>query len=399
MPWRSRKASSAWVITSTMALPMQTTSSGLGRPRRAAARSSASDAYAGSVPEREPSPTEPRSLARIARRRRPVPSCPARWWRRHRYDARPLPAPRPWCRPLRPSLEPTSSATFAGTSAPPSSREATDASCSTRSSSRSTRRGSPTADGDAPRRRRDRPRRRAPSGLTSTLDRRPPAGHWTAAHRVPRGPQRQAARLLPVDLHRRPTAPSRSSPPPSSRPPTPAGPSRAGTSPTSRPSSPSPSWSTTTSPPSPTPPRSTAPPRGRRQRRGPLRRHHGDVDLPGGLRRRPARGHRAGRRRRHRRCGSSTRRARATSPPSRSRSAPSASRYFADYYGIAYPGDKLDLVAVPDFAFGAMENLGCVTFREVLLLVDPAHGHPARAAATSPTSSPTRSPTCGSATS
>jgi puromycin-sensitive aminopeptidase len=46
--------------------------------------------------------------------------------------------------------------------------------------------------------------------------------------------------------------------------------------------------------------------------------------------------------------------------------------YFADYYGIPYPGDKLDLVAVPDFAFGAMENLGCITFREVLLLVDPA---------------------------
>jgi puromycin-sensitive aminopeptidase len=46
-------------------------------------------------------------------------------------------------------------------------------------------------------------------------------------------------------------------------------------------------------------------------------------------------------------------------------------RHFTDYYGIAYPGDKLDLVAVPDFAFGAMENLGCVTFREVLLLVDP----------------------------
>ena len=49
-----------------------------------------------------------------------------------------------------------------------------------------------------------------------------------------------------------------------------------------------------------------------------------------------------------------------------------ALRFFEDYYGIAYPGDKLDLVAVPDFAFGAMENLGCVTFREVLLLVDPA---------------------------
>ncbi len=46
--------------------------------------------------------------------------------------------------------------------------------------------------------------------------------------------------------------------------------------------------------------------------------------------------------------------------------------WFADYYGIPYPGDKLDLIAIPDFAFGAMENLGCVTFREVLLLVDPA---------------------------
>ena len=45
-------------------------------------------------------------------------------------------------------------------------------------------------------------------------------------------------------------------------------------------------------------------------------------------------------------------------------------RYLTDYYGIPYPGGKLDLVAVPDFAFGAMENLGCVTFRETALLVD-----------------------------
>jgi len=47
-------------------------------------------------------------------------------------------------------------------------------------------------------------------------------------------------------------------------------------------------------------------------------------------------------------------------------------RFYEEYYGIPYPGDKVDLVAVPDFAFGAMENLGCITFREVLLLVDPA---------------------------
>jgi puromycin-sensitive aminopeptidase len=48
-----------------------------------------------------------------------------------------------------------------------------------------------------------------------------------------------------------------------------------------------------------------------------------------------------------------------------------ALRFFADYYGIAYPGDKVDMVAVPDFAFGAMENLGCVVYRETLLLADP----------------------------
>jgi puromycin-sensitive aminopeptidase len=45
--------------------------------------------------------------------------------------------------------------------------------------------------------------------------------------------------------------------------------------------------------------------------------------------------------------------------------------FFAEYFDIAYPGDKLDLVAIPDFAAGAMENLGCVTFREAILLADP----------------------------
>jgi puromycin-sensitive aminopeptidase len=46
--------------------------------------------------------------------------------------------------------------------------------------------------------------------------------------------------------------------------------------------------------------------------------------------------------------------------------------WFQNYYGIAYPSDKVDLIALPDFAAGAMENVGCITFREVLLLVDPA---------------------------
>ena len=46
--------------------------------------------------------------------------------------------------------------------------------------------------------------------------------------------------------------------------------------------------------------------------------------------------------------------------------------FFTDWFGIDYPAEKLDLLAIPDFAFGAMENLGCVTFREAVLLVDPA---------------------------
>jgi puromycin-sensitive aminopeptidase len=45
-------------------------------------------------------------------------------------------------------------------------------------------------------------------------------------------------------------------------------------------------------------------------------------------------------------------------------------KWFADYYGIPYPGDKLDLIAIPDFAAGAMENLGAITFRETALLAD-----------------------------
>jgi aminopeptidase N len=41
------------------------------------------------------------------------------------------------------------------------------------------------------------------------------------------------------------------------------------------------------------------------------------------------------------------------------------------YYGIKYPLPKLDLISIPDFAFGAMENWGAITFRENLLLNHP----------------------------
>jgi puromycin-sensitive aminopeptidase len=46
--------------------------------------------------------------------------------------------------------------------------------------------------------------------------------------------------------------------------------------------------------------------------------------------------------------------------------------FFSQYFDIPYPGEKLDMVAIPDFVFGAMENLGCVTYRESDLLIDPA---------------------------
>lgn len=44
---------------------------------------------------------------------------------------------------------------------------------------------------------------------------------------------------------------------------------------------------------------------------------------------------------------------------------------YEDYFGIKYPLPKLDLIAVPDFAAGAMENWGAITFRETILLYDP----------------------------
>ena len=45
--------------------------------------------------------------------------------------------------------------------------------------------------------------------------------------------------------------------------------------------------------------------------------------------------------------------------------------YFNDYFGIPYPLPKLDHIAIPDFAAGAMENWGAITYRETALLVDP----------------------------
>jgi tricorn protease interacting factor F2/3 len=44
--------------------------------------------------------------------------------------------------------------------------------------------------------------------------------------------------------------------------------------------------------------------------------------------------------------------------------------FYEKYFGIRFPMPKLDLIAVPDFAAGAMENWGAITFREMELLGD-----------------------------
>jgi aminopeptidase N len=48
-----------------------------------------------------------------------------------------------------------------------------------------------------------------------------------------------------------------------------------------------------------------------------------------------------------------------------------ALHFYDNYFGIKYPLKKLDLIGIPDFEAGAMENFGAITFRETALLVDP----------------------------
>ncbi|XP_058801112.1 endoplasmic reticulum aminopeptidase 2-like isoform X2 [Phymastichus coffea] len=46
--------------------------------------------------------------------------------------------------------------------------------------------------------------------------------------------------------------------------------------------------------------------------------------------------------------------------------------FFESFFGAQYPLPKLDLIAIPDFGAGAMENWGLITYRETSILYDPA---------------------------
>ena len=50
---------------------------------------------------------------------------------------------------------------------------------------------------------------------------------------------------------------------------------------------------------------------------------------------------------------------------------PTILEYYEQYFNIRYPLPTQDMIAIPDFSAGAMENWGLVTYRETALLYEP----------------------------
>ena len=48
--------------------------------------------------------------------------------------------------------------------------------------------------------------------------------------------------------------------------------------------------------------------------------------------------------------------------------------HYEEEFGLKYPLPKLDLIAIPDFVTGAMEQWGLITYRETSLLFDQKEG-------------------------
>ena len=53
------------------------------------------------------------------------------------------------------------------------------------------------------------------------------------------------------------------------------------------------------------------------------------------------------------------------------RISPALLAHLEAYFGVPYPYEKLDQIAVPEYVFGAMENAGLITYRDELLLMEP----------------------------
>lgn len=47
--------------------------------------------------------------------------------------------------------------------------------------------------------------------------------------------------------------------------------------------------------------------------------------------------------------------------------APKILKYFEQYFRIEFPLPKMDMVALPDFSAGAMENWGLITYRLIII--------------------------------
>ncbi|XP_042215803.1 aminopeptidase N-like isoform X2 [Homarus americanus] len=55
---------------------------------------------------------------------------------------------------------------------------------------------------------------------------------------------------------------------------------------------------------------------------------------------------------------------------------PAILTHYEDYFNQSYPLPKQDMIAIPDFSAGAMENWGLITYRETAMLYDPAVSAP-----------------------
>ncbi len=138
---------------------------------------------------------------------------------------------------------------------------------------------------------------------------------------------------------------------------------------------------------------------GPRPKGGAVRRDDGDVVVPGGAHRGPARGDRAPRRRRGAGAGRPRPGQGAPGRASRSKSPSTRSASSRTYFAIPYPAEKLDLVGDPRLRLRGHGEPGVRDLPGDRPPRRRTAGGRAWTSSGSPTSSPTRSPTCGSATS